>query len=157
MRSELDGERSTWRAAAEAEHSRLQRVIQDQQAALADKERQLESLRGELQQQLAVGASDLDAREREVRVAEAQVRAQQEALRRAQERAAAAEGTEVGLRSREAELAALASRLEKDAVQLAAVRSSLQVWARAGFWGAGGWVQGCVLGTSCCGAGDGIA
>jgi hypothetical protein len=139
----------SWRATAEAEQSRLLRVVQEQGVALADKERQLEALRAELQQQLAAGASDLDARERDVRDAEARVRAQQEALRRAQERATAAEGAEAVLRSREADLAGLAARLERDAVQLAAVRSSLQVGCNQGRLGAAwprraGWeLQGC--------------
>jgi hypothetical protein len=140
-RSEVEAERSALRAGADAERSRLAREAREHQAALAERERQLEGLREELRRQLAAGASDLDARERDVRGAEARVAAQRDALARAQERAeaaaAAAQGggaasaasAAAGLRAREAELAGAAARLERESAELAAARDRVQASA----------------------------
>lgn len=70
MRSELERSRHGWSSNQDAELRRLSHVITEQQAALQDKEKQLEALRMELQQQLVAGVSNLDARERAVRDAE---------------------------------------------------------------------------------------
>eukprot|EP00775_Hariotina_reticulata_P005759 gene5759-5999_t len=124
--AELEVSRSHMRASVDAEQQRLLGLVSSQAAALADKERQLETLRLELASALAAGSADLDGRERSLREAEQRLQQQQVDLRSIQARAAQLSKREMDVETSQSKLEAAAAAVNRERHALARERAQLQ-------------------------------